>query len=890
MFKPSSTLGVVLSCGAATLTLGLVVLSGWALHIPLLIRLRPEWVPMVINTAACFVLGGSALLAESLPRRYAKAIQITLGALIAIIATVVFCQILTGIAAPWDWAEIHRPLQQEYRYPGQMAPNTALGFMLFGWGLVLRNTLTEKHAVWLRVFTFSVLAMGLTGLFGYFLKLEILYNWITTVRMALHTGMGMTLLGVGLWHLWRGASWNEDHGDKGEVLRIHRVSTGLLMLTATVTGVAGIALIQERIETVMADNLSRMVQDRRMFYEQILAHRSERAAVMAENPSLGRLLRELDAHPTQAKQNELATLAKRLQIHGFSALVFEGSGGGRWVELGPLVAQPDIQVALHGPYRADLIWKQGYFLRSRIPVRDASGLAGYVTAEQPLYTITRMSSEIASWGRTGDMAVCTRREQSLHCFPIRVKRQAFIVPATYKGQPLPMTLALQQKAGVIKTLDFRGERVLAAYGPIGDSGLAMVIKMDLAEIYAPIRERFQIALPLLALLVIFSAWFMRAQLRPLLHTLVSSRREARENEARFVAAAEGSLDAFFILESVRDHRGAIRDFRFVFLNAPARLMLEVSEKDMVGKNISDVLPQYSSNGCYEKYLAVLQSGTPLTEETSVAREDGLQWRRQQIVKLGDGVAVTLQDITERKRVEHLQHEFISTVSHELRTPLTAIRGALGLIMGGVLGELPSKAKDIVRIADQNSARLANLINDLLDMEKLIAQGMRFDMQTQTLLPLVEQAIEANRAYAEQHQVRYELIARDAQVEVKIDAQRLTQVIANLLSNAAKFSPAGAKVEVAIYKRAAEVQVSVTDHGNGIPQEFQKHIFQKFSQADSSDTRQKGGTGLGLAISKELIEQMGGSIGFRSKPGQGACFYFILPLANRTADAAEASAA
>lgn len=237
---------------------------------------------------------------------------------------------------------------------------------------------------------------------------------------------------------------------------------------------------------------------------------------------------------------------------------------------------------------------------------------------------------------------------------------------------------------------------------------------------------------------------------------------------------------------------------------------------------------------------------------------------------------TNTDISERKRIDQMKTEFVSTVSHELRTPLTSISGALGLVAGGVAGELPAQAKQMIAIAHKNSLRLSHLIDDLLDMEKLVAGKMRITLQYQPLMPLVEQSMEATHAYATQHQVSFSLITSE-DVKVRVDAIRLQQVLNNLLSNAAKFSPQGAQVEIAVHRRDGKVRVEVIDHGAGVPAEFHERIFQKFSQADSSDTRQKGGTGLGLAISKELIERMHGVIGFDSTPGQGACFYFELPL-------------
>lgn len=232
---------------------------------------------------------------------------------------------------------------------------------------------------------------------------------------------------------------------------------------------------------------------------------------------------------------------------------------------------------------------------------------------------------------------------------------------------------------------------------------------------------------------------------------------------------------------------------------------------------------------------------------------------------------------EAERASRVKSEFISTVSHELRTPLTAITGALGLVAGGVAGALPPKAGQMVDIALKNSRRLSFLINDLLDMEKLLAGKLQFDRHVQALTPLLEQSLADNQSYAAQFGVQLVLGRAGEGVQVEVDAQRLQQVMANLLSNAAKFSPQGSRVEVDVRHAGAVVRVLVTDQGPGIPLEFQSRIFQKFSQADASDARQKGGTGLGLAISRELIERMGGRMGFESVPGQGACFFFELPV-------------
>lgn len=239
-----------------------------------------------------------------------------------------------------------------------------------------------------------------------------------------------------------------------------------------------------------------------------------------------------------------------------------------------------------------------------------------------------------------------------------------------------------------------------------------------------------------------------------------------------------------------------------------------------------------------------------------------------------------RDISEIKRIDQMKTEFISTVSHELRTPLTAISGALSIIANGKAGSLPEQALRMVQIALNNSHRLIYLVNDLLDMEKLVAGKMIFDIQPYSVRQLILQSIEDNSAYAEQYRVRYELIGR-GDAEVQVDRQRLLQVLANYLSNAAKFSPPDEVVTIQIQAAFGRVKVRVSDKGPGVSEEFRPHLFKKFSQADSSDTRQKGGTGLGLAICKEIIERLGGTLGIEPDKGQGACFYFELPCEDKT---------
>ena len=184
---------------------------------------------------------------------------------------------------------------------------------------------------------------------------------------------------------------------------------------------------------------------------------------------------------------------------------------------------------------------------------------------------------------------------------------------------------------------------------------------------------------------------------------------------------------------------------------------------------------------------------------------------------------------------------------------------------------------MLSVAAKNSQRLTLLINDLLDMEKLLAGQMVFDLQPHSVSQLLVQAAQENKSFADQYKVIFRLQSVDENICIKIDNQRLQQVLSNFLSNAAKFSTEGSSVDLGAELSDGKVTLMVRDYGQGIPVDFQKRLFQKFSQADASDARQRGGTGLGLAISKELVERMGGQIGFSSQEHQGSCFFAIFPV-------------
>ncbi|MBI2753006.1 MAG: PAS domain S-box protein [Betaproteobacteria bacterium] len=248
------------------------------------------------------------------------------------------------------------------------------------------------------------------------------------------------------------------------------------------------------------------------------------------------------------------------------------------------------------------------------------------------------------------------------------------------------------------------------------------------------------------------------------------------------------------------------------------------------------------------------------------------------------VIAQCRDITQQLEAERLKKEFTSTLSHELRTPLTSIIGALQLINSEVLGVLDKEVAELTAVAERNAQRLLDLINDILDIERI--DSGRFSLQPEDIVldELIRESLVLNRAFAERFGVHLALRTEPPRVIVHADRKRLLQVMTNLISNAAKFSPEGGRVELSASCADARVVVSVEDRGPGIPEDFRNRIFSRFAQADSALTRKKGGTGLGLAICKRLIEMMGGEISFADREGGGTSFFFTLPARGQAAAA------
>ena len=314
---------------------------------------------------------------------------------------------------------------------------------------------------------------------------------------------------------------------------------------------------------------------------------------------------------------------------------------------------------------------------------------------------------------------------------------------------------------------------------------------------------------------------------------------------------------------------------------------DLSEVDIAGLNHKELVPYTSDDGAswQENFARALCGEVVKVAEQPVIRDSGRrEWLRYELRPWtrgegqSGGIVMFSENITERKQMEIMKDEFVSTVNHELRTPLTSIQGSLGLLSVKARESLDEKGKRLLQLSYDNCAHLTHLVNDILDIEKIAAGKMEYKLETVELNALVKDIVERHMGYADKYDVSFKIGLEDQEVFCRLDRSRFNQALVNLLSNAAKFSPAGGVVRFGVRRQDdGNVRVQVADDGPGISNAFRHKIFERFAQEDSSSTRTKSGTGLGLSITKSIIEAFGGTVGFDSIPGKGATFYFILPV-------------
>jgi PAS domain S-box-containing protein len=328
------------------------------------------------------------------------------------------------------------------------------------------------------------------------------------------------------------------------------------------------------------------------------------------------------------------------------------------------------------------------------------------------------------------------------------------------------------------------------------------------------------------------------------------------------------------------------DGAFLMVNPALCALLGYSESELLRTNFQALTHEDDLEADLRQLSLLIENKIPYyTMEKRYYRSNGaIMWGRLSVglvhSAMGNPEHLVSQivDITDQKRLDQMKSDFVSVVSHELRTPLTSVLGALSLLESYDDTEFPDEVQRLLFIAKTNGDRLHNLINDILDFQKFSARQMRFALSPFAIASLLDEALLANLASADKHGVSFKSAIPDRFMVGLTDGKRFHQVMANLLSNAAKFATAGSQIHVSAEKQGPKIRVCVSNVGEGVPEEFRARVFQPFSQASTSAARTSGGTGLGLSITKEIVEQMGGEIGFDSGQDGKTTFWFTVQTA------------
>lgn len=504
--------------GGAVFLAGGIVLIGWMMNLPQLTTLGLGSGTVSVGAALGFMLTGIALfLRQASQAPWSVMSQRLCGGMIVAITAVGVVKLLVESQGTAQSGFLSRAIL--------MNPAGIIGLLIIGsLFLMLAGKQSSRVGMMVRVGTAIIAVIGGAILLSSLINTDYLYLTGTAKPVAQSGALLFVLIAFALWCSWRKAAWNQVD-DEGATRRIYRTIDILVTVIVATVSLVAFSLSQGRTEQIMLDQLSITGKDKRNYFETVLQSHLEKARLIGSRPALVNFVREDSqaAGKDPVKRAPLLQSATTLLQQGFSAIAYTDMEGTVLAAAGKSVETPEQMVHLWEQRDIKLLWDHGFVLRTRLPLTDKLGNAGFLIGEQRLDQLTLMHQTAIREGETGDMAVCALVNQKHNCFPFRWRPRPGRYEAYLDGKPLPLTRAVSGEVATDITTDFRRQRVMAALGPIGKTGLGMAVKRDMIELYAPVRRQFFTALPFLAVLIFGSVLAMRALVHPLVKALDESR-------------------------------------------------------------------------------------------------------------------------------------------------------------------------------------------------------------------------------------------------------------------------------------------------------------------------------------------------------------------------------
>lgn len=516
--------------GAALAAFGLIILGGWFLQLEDIVRPFPDFL-MLPGVAIGFAFAGAALALGAILPAARRRVQTCAGALLAGLGALVLLEHLSG-TGPWiDWPRLRAGLEQPEagRFPAQISAVAGAAFVLAGLVLYLVPRVRPgRTATLVRVLTAAVGAGGALALLAHVLDFPDMFDGHWLALAAPPANAPFLALALALWLDWRNDAWNVSLPDRNRDSRIALAGAVVLMGGIAVTGVCIFSLMQNSLERTLTTNLSVALKTRETLVGGAIERAIRETRDVADRPNVRQLYSVPSRDPDSPNHPAfLRKISDSLLQAGFTAFGFYDPRGRELARSGAFIGSSDLRlpVRLDGQ-PAEIVWDGHFALQASADIVDGGRRIGAVRGQHSLPEFDRVISQAAALGATSEFAVCAARPNGVHCAPTQLQPRPFDVTLA-PGRRLPVSYALDGATGVIKAIDYRGRRVLAAYTPLAGLGIGAVLKIDLAELYAPIRA--QLGLFILTLLAVGAAggWLLHTRVRPLVRSLAQREQQLR---------------------------------------------------------------------------------------------------------------------------------------------------------------------------------------------------------------------------------------------------------------------------------------------------------------------------------------------------------------------------